>query len=249
MRFLRTRRRFPALIAVGALALAGSAIASSATPMRLTDMNDDAAVGKVMLDELELQRGDGHPQGYWDAEAWYGNDYDKLWLKSEGYWPSGQSASGRYEALWDRSVLRWWDAQAGVRVDLGRGVAREWAAVGVQGLAPYEVDVETTLYVSDDGRAAARLQAQRDLLLTQRLILQPQVQSDLYTRSDPARQIGAGLSDLQLALRLRYEFHRQLAPYLGVVWQRQFGRTAQLFSDAGGQANVTQWVAGVHLWF
>jgi copper resistance protein B len=119
----------------------------------------------------------------------------------------------------------------------------------MQGLAPYGLDVEATLYASDAGRAAARLQAQRDLLLTQRWILQPQLQSDLYTRSDPARQIGAGLSDLQLALRLRYEFHRELAPYLGVVWQRQFGRTAQLSSAAGGQPDVTQWVAGVHLWF
>jgi copper resistance protein B len=212
-------------------------------------MDDAAAVGKLMFDQLELDGGDSSTQAAWDAQGWYGTDYDKLWLKSEGEWLSGDGAEGRYEALWDRAVLRWWDAQLGVRYDLGQGPARGWAALGVQGLAPYDFDVEAALYLGDAGRTAARFKAEHDFLFTQRLILQPELQTDLYGSGDPAREIGAGLSDLQLALRLRYEFRRQFAPYLGVAWRRDFGDTARLTRAFGLQPNVLQWVAGAHIWF
>ncbi|MGH8206582.1 MAG: copper resistance protein B [Steroidobacteraceae bacterium] len=212
-------------------------------------MNDAAAIGKVMLDELELGGGDAGISAAWEAQAWYGTDYNKLWLKSEGEWFAGSAAQGRYEALWDRAALRWWDAQAGIRYDLGRGPSRGWAALGVQGIAPYNFDLEATLYLGEAGRTAARVRVEHDLLFTQRLILQPELETDLYGRSDPARRIGAGVSDLQLALRLRYEIRRELAPYLGVVWRREFGGTARLDSARGGDPDVLQWVAGAHIWF
>ncbi len=220
-----------------------------ATSANATQMNDAAPVGKVMLDQLEFDDGDASPQAAWDAQAWYGGDYNKLWLKSEGEWLSGFGSDARYEALWDHAALRWWDAQLGVRYDLGRGPARGWAALGLQGLAPYDFDVESTLYVGADNRTAVRLRAEHDLLFTQRLILQPELETDLYGSSDPARQIGAGLSDIQLALRLRYEIRRELAPYIGLAWRRDFAGTARLSRAAGIDPDVLQWVAGVHLWF
>jgi copper resistance protein B len=215
----------------------------------LMGMDDSASLSKVMLDQLELDADHDRATAAWDAQAWYGTDYNKLWLKSEGERATGNSAKARVEALWDRIGARWWNLQAGLRYDLRDGPARGWAAVGVQGLAPYRFDVEATVYLGDAGRTAARFKAEHDFLFTQRLILQPELEANLYGKTDAARQIGSGLSDLQLALRLRYEFRREVAPYLGVAWRREFGTTAQFTRAIGADASALQWTAGARLWF
>jgi copper resistance protein B len=119
----------------------------------------------------------------------------------------------------------------------------------VQGLAPYRFDVEAALYLGDAGRTAARLRAQRDLLVTQRLILQPEFEADLYGRSDAARQLGTGLADLQLALRARYEIRREVAPYIGLAWRREVGASAQYARADGAPVASLEWVAGLAIWF
>lgn len=151
--------------------------------------------------------------------------------------------------LWDRIVSRWWNLQAGVRHDFGEGPSRDWVAVGVQGLAPYFFDVEATAYLGDSGRTAARFSAEYDLLFTQRLVLQPQFEVNLYGKDDPANRIGSGLSNLELALRLRYEFRREFAPYVGLVWTRRFGNTADFARAAGEDASDVQFLAGLRVWF
>lgn len=200
-------------------------------------MDDTHPFGKVMLDQLEWRNAPGGGAGAWDAEGWYGGDYNKLWIKTEGERLDGATRDASTDILFDRVVGRWWEAQAGVRQDLGKGPARTWLALGIQGLAPDWLDVETTLYVGEQGRVAARLKADYDLLITQRLILQPYGEVNLYSKSDPARQVSSGVSDLQLSLRLRYEIRRQVAPYLGVGWFRREG------------GNEAELVAGMHVWF
>ena len=118
-----------------------------------------------------------------------------------------------------------------------------------KGLAPYWLDAEATFYVGEEGRTAARLKADYDLLITQRLILQPYGEVNLYSKSDPGRQVGSGLSDLELSLRLRYEVRREFAPYIGVGWFRRFGTTAELARAAGEGSDEVQLVAGLHVWF
>ncbi len=114
----------------------------------------------------------------------------------------------------------------GGREDFGSGPPRTWAGLGVQGLAPYWFDVEATLYVGASGGTAARFKAVYDLLVSQRLIFQQEGEANFYGNSDPAPQVGSGLSDLDLGLRLRYEFRREFVPYVGVAWQRLFGTAA-----------------------
>lgn len=214
----------------------------------LMGMDDTAAVGKVMLDQLELDGGSGSTQLAWDAQAWYGGDYDKVWLKTEGSPdPNGQDTALN-ELLWDHVLTRWWDLQTGVRYDVGQGPARGWAAVGIEGLAPYWFDVEATLYAGEAGRTAARLRVEHDLLITQRLIVQPEVEANLYGKSDPARDVASGLSDMQLGLRIRYEIRRELAPYVGVAWRRELGASTQFSGGSGPRADSLQWVAGFHVW-
>jgi copper resistance protein B len=214
----------------------------------LMQMDDTAPTAKLLFDQLEWRNtGDGNAAA-WDMEAWFGGDYNKIWLRSEGERVAGTTQSARTDLLWDHSFARWWSVQAGGRQDFGAGPGRSWAAIGVQGLAPYWFDTEATLYVGEQGHTALRLKTEYELLITQRLIVQPEGEANVYGEADPARQLGSGLSDLELGLRLRYEMRRELAPYIGAVWSRQFGGTADRVRQLGGDPSDVQFVAGVRLW-
>lgn len=215
---------------------------------RMMEMNDAAALGKLLIDQLEWRHGDGADGPAWDAQAWYGTDYDKLWFKTEGVRIGSVTDEARAELLWDRIFSRWWSLQAGGRYDFGNGPSRGWLAIGVAGLAPYFFTVEATAYVGDAGRSAARFRTEYELLFTQRLILQPEFELNAYGKDDPERHIGAGFSELQLGLRFRYEIRRELAPYVGVAWLRSLGKTADLMREAGEEPSVFQVVAGVRIW-
>ena len=212
---------------------------------RVMDMHDDALLAMFKLDQFERAHGDDTYATSWEAEAWIGRDFDKLWLRTEGEHESG-ATDARIEAFWDHAFASFWDWQLGVRHDFGSGPQRSWAAFGVQGLAPYWFEVEATAYVGEQGRTALRLRAEYELLLTQRLILQPELEANLYGKSDPARGVTDGLSDFDLGLRLRYEIRREFAPYIGVVWVRRFGDSGALTMRAGSD---TQLVAGLRIWF
>ena len=204
-----------------------------------------------IFNQLEGRLGNGSSLR-WDGQAWAGTDYDRLWLKSEGRYNvdrRGMVTDGDHEALYDRPVSTYFDVQAGVRVDLDSLPTRTWAALGVQGLALEFWDLEATVYASDGGHYALKTNASYDLLLTQRLILQPQFETNWYTKTDPGRRIGSGLSDIDMGLRLRYEFSRKLAPYVGVAYQRSFGGTSSYVREDGGHVNDVRFLAGLRVWF
>ena len=218
-------------------------------PMPGMDMADDHHFGQLLVNELEYSRGSGQRGQSLDAEAWWGGDLNKLWLKAESRRSESRLEELRTEALWDRNFATFWSSQAGVRHDTGGGPARNWLALGVQGLAPYWFETEAALYFGRSGAVAARGEVRYDLRLTQQLRLEPKLEANLYSKADPARGIGAGLSDLQFGLRLRYEMQRQFAPYIGFTWDRKFGGTANFARAAGEPASVRQFVAGVRMWF
>jgi len=214
----------------------------------LMEMDDTSAFFMLQANSFEWRSADEQDSLSWDAQAWYGTDDNKLWLKTEGD-RTDSATDARTELLWDRPIARWWSAQAGVRHDIGEGPARTWAALGVQGLAPYYFEVEATAYVGEEGRTALRFSGEYALLLTQRLILQPQLEFNVFGKNDPRNLIGAGLSDTELSLRLRYEVRRELAPYIGVAWTQRYGRTADLARAAAHDVSEVQWLAGVRWWF
>jgi copper resistance protein B len=211
-------------------------------------MDDTSAFSMLRFNSFEWRSADSEDSLSWDAQAWYGTDYNKLWLKSEGDRAGGQT-DARTEVLWDRIFARWWNVQAGVRHDLGEGTARTWAAFGVQGIAPYFFEVEATAYVGEAGRTALRFSGDYELLLTQRLILQSELELNVFGKNDPRNRIGSGVSDTELALRLRYEFRREFAPYVGVAWTQRYGNTADLARAARRDVSEVQWLAGVCWWF
>ncbi len=212
-------------------------------------MDEDPLIGMLQFDQLEWQN-DGDEEGLgWNLRGWLGHVDNRLWLRSEGERRDGHTEHGDVELLWGHATGPWWDTMLGVRHDFGEGHPRDWAAFGVQGLAPYKFEIAATAYVGASGRLAARAEAEYELLLTNRLILQPKLEANLYSRDDPENGIGQGLSDAAFGLRLRYEFRREFAPYLGYVWSRRFGETAEMAEAAGGDRSEGQWVAGVRFWF
>ena len=202
----------------------------------------------VLFDQLEWQ-GTGSGGVTLENRTWIGGDIDRLWLRGEVESGDGRLESASAHALWGRSFSRWWDVVAGVRQDFRPGGPQTWAAVGIQGLAPYWFEVEATGYLGADARTRLTLEAEYDLLLTNRLVLQPVMEADIYGKSDPSRGIGAGLSQVEAGLRLRYEFRRELAPYVGVTRHRTFFGTADRARAAGEEVGDGRLAIGLRAWF
>lgn len=234
--------------------------AAPAQDMPTADAGDMGGMSPVMdrsifvhalLDQFEGRAGGrGTPDFRWSGQGWVGTDYDKFWIKSEGFVRNnGRIEDGRHEFLYDRAISTYFDLQGGLRSDIDSRPTRNWAAFGLQGLAPLFFNLEATGYVSDQGHLAARVEASYDLLLTQQLILQPQVELNLYSKADPARLVGAGLSDIDTGLRLRYEVSRKFAPYIGVAYEGKFGQTAGFARRAGEGTGGVRFVFGIRSWF
>lgn len=210
---------------------------------------DNRIFGHILLDQFEGRTDGRNVNLKWDGQAWLGTDYDKLWFKSEGTLQhDGKVDDGRTELLYDRAVTTYFDLQGGIRSDIDSRPTRNWAAFGVQGLAPLFFDVEATVYISGQGHLAARFQASYDLLITQQLILQPEAEINLYSKADASRLIGPGLSDIDTGLRLRYEFSRKFAPYIGIAYGGKFGQTGEFARRNGDSTSDVRFVFGIRSW-
>ncbi len=228
-----------------------AAKATATVPAMEPPVMDNQIFAHVLLDQFENRTNGPDNELRWDGEAWVGTDMNKLWLKSEGFSTNTTVSDGDHEALYDRPIphMRYFDAQAGVRADLDSGPRRAWAAVGIEGLAPYFFQFSPTLYIRDGGNVAGRLTGSYDLLLTQRWIVQPQAELNFYNKDDPARQIGSGLSDLDTGIRLRYEISRKFGPYVGFAYNGQYGDTASYARRARETASDPRFVFGLRLWY
>jgi copper resistance protein B len=203
----------------------------------------------LQFDRAELRIKDGRNGYLWDAQGFYGGDIDKAWFKSEGEGAFGEKIeSAEVQGLWSHAITPWFDLQTGVRQDLA-GPARTYAVVGVQGLAPYLFDVDAAAFLSNKGDITARIEAELDQRITQRLILQPRAEIRLSAQDVPELRIGAGLDRGEVGLRLRYEITRQFAPYVGVHYGRAFGTSRRLLKDAGESAGGWEFLAGIRTWF
>ena len=211
--------------------------------------HDTAVHYFVLFDQLELQTGKGGPGGRWDNRGWVGGDVNRFWFRTEADAGDDGLEEAEVHALYGRAVHRWWDLVGGVRQDFRPGPSRTWAAVGIQGLAPYFFEVEATAYVGESGRTQFRFETEYELLLTNRIMLQPLVEIEVAGKSDPERQIGAGLSSAEVGLRLRWEIRRELAPYAGITWNRKFFGTADMARAAGEDTGGARFTTGLRLWF
>jgi copper resistance protein B len=253
---MSTSRTIPLAAALIAFATAAAAQTAAAkdepTPgvEPVQPVMDRPILTHVIFSQLEGRWNGTNSEFRWEGQGWVGTDYDKLWIKSEGTLQgNGTLDDGQHQFLYDRAITTYFDLQGGLRSDIDSRPTRNWAAFGIQGLAPYFFDLELTGYVSNQGHLAAKLEASYDLLITQRLILQPQIELNLYSKADPVRLVGAGFSDIDTGLRLRYEFSRNFAPYLGVVYEGRFGQSASYARRLGESTGDFRFAFGVRVWF
>ncbi len=210
-----------------------------------------AQITFLQADRFEYRTGEGDPEFLWDVQGWYGGDKNKLWIKTEGEYGFDASAfeEAEVQALWSRAISRYFDLQAGLRHDFAPGDDRTFAVFGVQGLAPYWFEVDAAAFISDDGDISARIELEYELLLTQRLILQPRTELNLAIQDVPANGVGSGLSSAEIGMRLRYEIKREFAPYIGVSWAGAVGETADIARANGEDPSSVSFVAGLRMWF
>ena len=213
------------------------------------DHGDDRIRHQVLFDQLEWQTGGSTEDPSWDITSWVGRDVDRLWFRAEGDRARGRFEQAQLQLLYGRAVSRWWQVVAGVRQDVRPGAPRTALAVGVQGLAPYWVHVEASLFSELNGRTHLRLEAEHELLLTNRLVLQPLVEFEIYSRADRAQGLGRGLATTDSGLRLRYEVRREFAPYVGLVWHQRFFDTAAQARAAGRRVEGLALALGARVWF
>ncbi|MGH9772797.1 MAG: copper resistance protein B [Candidatus Acidiferrales bacterium] len=212
---------------------------------------DNTIFKHILFDQLEGRTSGSDNALRWDGQGWIGTDMNRLWVKSEGFLDNGTVSDGDVEALYDRPMplLRYFDAQAGIRQDLDSGPRRTWGAVGIEGLTPYFFELEPTFYFRDGGHLAARVTASYDLLITQQLIAQPEIETNFYSKRDLQRRLGTGLSNLDTGIRVRYEISRKFAPYVGFAYNRKFGDTATLARQAGETIADPRFVFGFRVWY
>ena len=225
--------------------------AMAAARQILVRENGEVRTTAVIIDRLEAGFGGAEESYLWDVQGWSGGDINRFWWKSEGEGDfGGKLEEAELQALYSRAIAPFWDVQAGVRQDFRPdGEDTTHLVLGLQGLAPYWWEIDAAAFLSTEGDLTARVEAEYDQRITQRLILQPRLEIDASASDIPELEIGSGLSSIEAGLRLRYEFRKEFAPYVGVEWSRALGNTADYIEARGGEADDTRFVVGLKAWF
>jgi copper resistance protein B len=204
---------------------------------------DDPLRTMLVMDRFEVLNNDENTK-VWEGSFYIGYDLDKLYIYSDGEATSDGLESSQNELVYSRAIAPFWDAQIGLVYDKNEDASKTWGEIAIAGLAPYYFETRAALLVNGDGNMGLRLDAEYEMLFTQKLILSTSVEADLYSKDDATMQLGSGLSSMEAGLRLRYEFVREFAPYIGVTWEKTFGNTRDY-----NAVDETNFLVGVRFWF
>ncbi len=209
---------------------------------------DDPQLLMLNIDKLETRSGDGRSKVF-DSQLWLGYDLNKAVLKTEVERANGSNEKAELQLLYSQAVTPFWDFQLGVRYDSDPQPKKSWAVIGFQGLAPYNVDIDTALFVGSKGHFEYRFEAEYEQMITQRLALVPELEVNFASKRDLARGKGSGLTSSELSLNLVYEIKREFSPYIGVTWEAKHGETKRIAKQENEDASSTKFVIGLKAWF
>jgi len=215
----------------------------------LAGVNDDPLLTKLTIDQLELRNGSSEDPLAWEIQGWAGYDLNKFTFKTKGEKVDGKTENAELQLLYSKAIAPYWDLQMGVKRDFYPRPGENWAVIGLQGTAPYFFETDVSLFVGESGKTALRLASEYEMMLSQQWVLSPSAEVNFNAQNDSERGAGSGLSDVELGLRLRYEVRREFAPYVGVNWEKKFGKTADFSREEGESSSDTQIVFGVQAWF
>lgn len=212
--------------------------------------SDDPLLGKLMIGQFETRSTNEGPDPLViEAQGWIGKDLNKFWVKADIEQVDGETEENELQFLYSRAIHPYWDVQVGWRHDDRPSPDRDWLAIGVQGLAPYFFEIDAAAFIGEDGQTALRLEAEYEMMFTQKLVLAPEIKLDFHGKDDEPTGVGSGLSSTEMGLRLRYEFKREFAPYIGINWTKKHGDTADFARAHGEETDDAQVVLGFRAWF
>jgi len=204
----------------------------------------------LMFDSFEYRARKGKDGYLVEGALWTGGDTDRAVLAFEAEGAFGEKPEGfELDAYWSHAINPWFNLQLGVRHDLRPDPNRSYALVGLQGLLPYWIEAEGQLFVSNKGDVHVMALASHDIRVTQRLVIEPEIEFDLAMQDVPELGIGAGINTLELSARMRYELARNFAPYIGVSWERKLGDSADFARIEGERPSVVSFLIGLRAWF
>jgi copper resistance protein B len=215
----------------------------------LAAMGDDPILVMLKADQFEVRDADEGTVSTWEGHLWIGKDVNKLWIKSEGERLESESESIETQLLYSRAIDSNWDLQLGFRHDSIPSPDRDWAVIGFNGVAPYWFEVDTALFIGEDDRTSLRFETEYEFMLTQRWVLAPEIEINWFGEDDEELGIASGFTDVEAGIRLRYEITRELAPYIGINYEKLLGDTADIAEDTDEETSDTQLVLGLRFWF
>lgn len=210
---------------------------------------DDPLLTYWKTHKLDYFQHDGEDIFAIESDFWIGKDLHKFWLKTEVEQEAGEIEELDLQALYSKAVSPYWDLQMGIRHQFKLPEERSWAVIGLHGLAPYYFEIDTALYIGEDGAIAASFSAEYEMLITQQWILSPELEIYAYGQNDIVNRIGSGISDISLGLRLRYEFIRDFSVYAGFEHNKQYGQTAKYSKLDGKAEEENNFLIGISFWF
>ena len=224
-------------------------VIAAVTPGVQAAMEDDPLLYMFKADQLEWRDGDEGNITAFEGYFWAGKDLNKLWIKSEVEDNEDETERVELQLLYSRAIDANWDLQVGWRHDLKPEPERNWLALGFYGVSPYWFEIDSAIFIEEDGQVNLRLEAEYEFMLTQKWVLYPEIEINWFSEDDDDLDIGSGLADLEAGLRLRYEITRQIAPYIGIHHERLLGDTEDIADAGGEETSDTQAVAGIRFWF
>jgi len=198
--------------------------------------------------QADYARDGRHDATNWDGQGWVGGDRGKFWYKTQGETRDNHVERGEFQALYSRNLWTFFDAQGGIRYDISPD-RRGYAVIGIQGLAPYLFSTELHAFIGFKGDVSVRAKGSFDLLMTNRFIVTPSIETDVYLNDARERRVGSGVSRIETGVQARYELSRKFAPYVAAIYEDRFGRTARFYREAGDSPGGWQGRVGVRLWF
>jgi copper resistance protein B len=210
---------------------------------------DDPFLTMITIDQLEKRDANSSKPFAWEVQGWAGYDLDKFVFKTEGERADGETEKAELQLLYSKAIDPYWDIQFGIRHDFYPKPTQDWAVIALQGVAPYYFETDASLFIGENGQTALRLESEYEMMLTQQWVLSPEIELNIHGKNDEEREIGSGLSNIEAGLRLRYEVKREFAPYIGIHWEKKFGKTADYAREEGEDTSDVQFVIGIRAWF
>jgi len=199
------------------------------------------------FDEFEYHRDD-------ETIAWAGtlaleSGSHQFSIDSEGERSDDGIEGHELRAYYSRGISPEVTINLGWRGDLKLGPRQDWLLLGFSREIVFEIESDVSLFAASGGDLALRLEMARDFIIAPSLLLTPELKANFHSYDDIETGTGSGLSEFELGLRLAYEISPSFSPYLGLLWSKPYGNTADFARPEGEHEGNAQFLAGFRFQF